>query len=60
MLTVNPHEAEPEALLQTEDTRKQTVVRKKKYILRQSIITNVTRVLKSNITNIVRCRRKRH
>jgi hypothetical protein len=30
VLTVKQHEAEPEALLQTEDTRKQTVVAKKK------------------------------
>jgi len=54
VLTVNPHEAEPEALLQTENTRKQTVVAKikNKDILKQSIITNVTRVLNDAILQI--------
>jgi len=51
VLTVNPHEAEPEALLQTEDTRKQTVIEETN-ILRQSIITNITRVLNEAILRI--------
>lgn len=51
VLTVNPHEAEPEALLQREDTRKETVVAKKQK-RHSNVITNIIRVLNEAILQI--------
>jgi hypothetical protein len=38
VLTVNPYEAEPEALLQTEDTRKQTVIAKRSILKDRALL----------------------
>lgn len=60
MLTVNPREAEPDALLQTKRHKKTNLCGKKKDILRQYCYKCNKGLKRRNITNIVRCRRKRN
>jgi hypothetical protein len=60
VLAVSTHEAEPEVLLQIEDTRKQTVVAKRRLSKTEHYYKYNKGLKRSNITNIVHCKRKRY
>jgi hypothetical protein len=60
VLAVSTREAEPGALLQTEDTRKQTVVAKRRLFKTEHYYKYNKSLKRSDITNIVHCKRKRY
>jgi hypothetical protein len=60
VLAVSTHKAESEALLQIEDTRKQTVVARRRLSKAEQCYRYNKSLKRSNITNIVHCKRKRY